>query len=151
MANGYVAAILASPLFRGFTEAGAKTVLVTGEIIQPAAGEVLFEEGDAPGFVLLLLKGEVEAYVQRGGAETVVGSMGAGALIGELAVLCEAPRAASVRVIGGATVLKWGAGAFRNLLLRYPNLSRAVFSEAMKVVLENQQALIDKLAGNRGS
>jgi CRP-like cAMP-binding protein len=136
-----------SPLFSGFTETGAKTVLVTGEVIQLEDGAALFEEGDAPDSVFFLMEGDVEAYVVRDGVEMmVVGTLPAGALIGELAVLCEAPRAASVRVVGHATLLKWDAGSFRRLLLRYPNMSKAVFREAMKVVLENQQALIEKLA-----
>lgn len=151
MAKGYVSILMESPLFGGFTETGAKTVLVSGEMVSLQAGEVLFDEGDAPDSVFFLMEGDVEAYVVREGVETIVGSMGAGALIGELAVLCEAPRAASARVLDGATLLKWDAGSFRRLLLRYPNLSRSVFREAMKVVLENQQALIDRLTQNRAS
>lgn len=145
MTKGYVSAVMASPLFGGFTETGAKTVLVSGEINKLEHGELLFEEGDQPDSVLFLLEGDVEAFVVRNGVETVFATIGSGSLIGELAVLCEAPRAASARVANDATVLKWDAGTFRRLLLRYPNMSRSVFREAMKLVLENQQALIDKL------
>ncbi len=145
MAQGYESILMSSPLFAGFTEHGAKSVLETGEIIVLERGEVFFREGDGPDSVAFLLEGEVQAYVERDGVEIVFGTMGAGALIGELAVLCEAPRAASVRAPDQATFLKWDANGFRRLLLRNTHLAQKVFSQAMKVVLENQQALIEKL------
>lgn len=151
MAESHESILMASPLFSGFTEHGAKSVLDSGEIVTLEAGQLLFEEGGPPDTVLFLLRGEVEAFVERDGEEIVFGAMATGSLIGELAVLCEAPRAASVRVARQATLLKWDAAAFRRLLLRIPQLARGVFSQALRVVLDNQQALIEELARKRDS
>jgi CRP-like cAMP-binding protein len=146
MAESYEQILMASPLFSGFTEHGVRSVLDSGEVATCEPGAVLFEEGAAADAVLFLLDGEVEAFVERDGKEIVFSTMGAGSLIGELAVLCEAPRAATVRVVQQATVLQWNESGFRRLLLRIPQLARGVFSQALKVVLENQQALIEELA-----
>jgi CRP-like cAMP-binding protein len=151
MTDRYESALIASPLFSSFTIDGARSVLKSGEVITLPAGELLFAEGGEPDSVIFLLEGEVETFVMRDGNERVFGQLGPGALIGELAVLGEAPRAASVRVVKPATVLKWDDRGFRRLLLRIPQLSRAVFRQALKVVLDHQQALIDELAKAQNS
>jgi CRP-like cAMP-binding protein len=149
MANEFATILKGFSIFEGFTEHGAQTVLESGEVVTLDSGTVLFEEGGAPDSVLLILEGDLEVYVTRDGRELQLSRAGPGAMIGELAVLCEVPRAASIRVGGGATVLRWDARQFRRLLLRDPRLSKAVFGAALKVVMEHQQALIDELAGAR--
>lgn len=146
MTEAYESALMASPLFSSFTVDGARSILKSGEIVELTAGDILFEEGGPPDSVVFLLDGKVETFVVRDGVERVFGTLAPGALIGELAVLGEAPRAASVRVIDEATVLKWTDQGFRRLLLRIPQLSRSVFRQALKVVLEHQQKLIEELA-----
>lgn len=150
MTDHHIAALIASPLFSSFTEDGARTILDSGEVVTLEAGQLLFEEGGEPDSVLFLLEGKAETFVVRDGVERVFATLAPGAMIGELAVLGEAPRAASVRVIDEATVLKWSDQAFRRLLLRIPQLSRGVFRQALKVVLENQQRLIEELAQKSG-
>jgi CRP-like cAMP-binding protein len=149
MTEGYEAVLMGFPIFRGFTEHGARTVLESGEVVALESGAVLFEEGGQPDSVVLILEGGLEVYVTRDGRELQLSRSGPGAMIGELAVLCEVPRAASVKVDDGAVVLRWDAGQFRRLLLRDPRLSKAVFGAALKVVMEHQQALIEELAGAR--
>lgn len=146
MTERHASALIASPLFSSFTVDGARTVIDSGEIVEFEAGQMLFEEGGQPDSVLFLLEGETETFVVRDGRERVFGTLGAGSLIGELAVLCEAPRAASVRAASRVTVLKWDDRGFRRLLLRIPQLSRGVFRQALTVVLDNQKRLIEELA-----
>lgn len=146
MTDGYESVLVEFPLFKGFTENGALSVLNSGEIVTLAKGDLLFQEGGEPDSVILILEGSVEVFVVRNGTEIALTTLGAGTMIGELAVLCEIPRAASVRVDDDTTVLRWSAWDFRRLLLRNPQLSKGVFGAALKVVLDNQQALIEKLA-----
>src|SRR6266851_6092524 len=85
------------PLFKGFTENGTKRLLDAGEVMQYAPGELLLKEGDTAEFVLLVLTGKLEVFVQRQGKDLVLTEAGPGAILGELAVLCGIPRSASVR------------------------------------------------------
>lgn len=147
MTEGYESTLMGFPLFEGYTEAGARSLIGQGEVVSMEDGQVLFEEGDDPDSVVLILDGHVEVYVERDGQERVFSRMGAGVMIGEMAVLCETPRAASVRVAGSATVLQWSSRGFRRLLLRDAMLARNVFRAALKTVMEHQQKLIDELAG----
>ena len=68
--NEYAELITTFPLFDGFTTNGTKRLIDAGEVKVNAAGQVLFKEGDASDFVLLVLSGELEAFVERGGEGT---------------------------------------------------------------------------------
>ena len=76
----------------------------------------------------------------------VLTDVGQGTILGELAVLCGIPRAASVRVRESATVVQWNAQAFRNLLLRYPLLSERIFKESLRTLVDKERVLIDSIA-----
>jgi CRP-like cAMP-binding protein len=134
------------PLLQGFTAQGASRLLERGEVRACSAGEILFKEGESPEFAALVLDGKVQVFVERDGAEMILTNVGPGTILGELAVLCNIPRAACVRANESATVLQWSAVTFRNLLLRYPLLSERIFKEALRTLVEKERSLIDSLA-----
>ena len=133
------------PLLQGFTLQGAQRLLDRGEIKECGPGEIIFKEGDPPEFVLLVLAGKIQVFVERDGGDLSLTDVGPGAVLGELAVLCAIPRAASVRAIDKTTVLQWSASAFRNLLLRHPLLSERIFKESLRTLVEKERSLIDSI------
>ena len=62
-------------------------------------GEILFSEGDKAEFSCLILAGKIEALKWEKNSQKIVGSSGVGTFVGELGVLENAPRAATVRAI----------------------------------------------------
>ncbi len=145
MNDQYAELITAFPLFHGFTADGAKRLLNSGEVKECAAGEVLIKEGDKADFVLLLLTGGFEVFVDRNGNDVVLTEQKPGTITGELAVLCGIPRSASVRASEPSAVLKWTDEAFRTLLLRDPSLSHRIFSQILRTLVDKERALIDSL------
>jgi CRP-like cAMP-binding protein len=136
----------AFPLLQGFTPQGAQRLLERGEVRTCSVGEVLFKEGDPPGFAVLVLGGKIPVFVERESGDMILTDVGPGTILGELSVLCGTARAASVRAREAATVLQWSALAFRNLLLRYPLLSERIFKESLRTLVEKERALIDSVA-----
>jgi len=149
MDEQYAAMIAGFPLFQGFTVAGAQRLLERGEIKQYALGEVIFGEGDPPESVMLVLAGKIQVFVERQGADLVLTEVNPGAVLGELAVLCGMPRAASLRASEPSVVLEWSAAGFRNLLLRYNLLSERIFRESLRTLVDKERGLIDSLAATR--
>jgi CRP-like cAMP-binding protein len=139
------------PLFKGFTENGTRRLLDAGEVTSHAAGDVLLREGENAEFVLLVLSGKLEVFVQRKGKDLVLTEAGPGTILGELAVLCGIPRSASVRAKETAATLKWSDENFRSLLLRDHSLSQRVFSGALRTLVEKESALIDSLIAAQAS
>lgn len=58
------------------------------------AGEIIFREGDAPGCAYLIDHGRVEVSTQQRGKKLVFSYLGPGDLLGEMAVIDDAPRSA---------------------------------------------------------
>ena len=145
MSDNYGELIPTFPLFKGFTPNGAKRLIDAGQVKQHSAGSVLLKEGDEADFVLLVLGGTLEVFVDREGQHLVLTEAEAGDILGELAVLCGIPRSASVRAKDDATVLEWSEEAFRTLLLRDPSLSQRIFREALRTLVEKERSLIDSV------
>lgn len=91
-----------------------------------AADEVLCREGEPGEEVFVLIAGEGTVSREVDGASRTVNAVHAGDCVGELAVLDEAPRAATVRARGELRVLSIGGHAFRALLSEQPELSAAL-------------------------
>lgn len=146
MNDQFAVAMTTFPLLQGFTPQGAQRLLERGEIRACSAGELLFKEGDPPACAVLVLSGKIQVFVEREGGDMILTDVGQGTILGELAVLCGIPRAASVRARESATVLQWSAETFRNLLLRYPLLSERIFKESLRTLVEKERVLIDSIA-----
>lgn len=145
MDENYPELITTFPLFHGFTTNGANRLLSSGEIEQCAPGDVLISEGDKADFVLLLLTGRLEVFVNRNGKDVVLTEASPGTVLGELAVLCGIPRSASIRTKEASAILRWEDEAFRTLLLRDPSLSQRIFGHILRTLVEKERSLIDSL------
>ncbi len=96
-----------------------------------AAGEVVFRQGDAPDRLYLVLQGRARVSSHAGGAEPAEGAEGAetdlsellpGQMFGELAILREQPRTASVRAVDELKVASLDAAWFRGHAAMHPQL-----------------------------
>lgn len=67
--------------------------------VNVAAGEILFREGDAPTTAFLIEQGTLRVTAQHEGESVVLGDLGPGALLGEMAVLDDAPRTATATAL----------------------------------------------------
>jgi EAL domain-containing protein (putative c-di-GMP-specific phosphodiesterase class I) len=62
-------------------------------------GQTLFREGDAPTTAFLIEQGTLRISAERDGASMVLNDLGAGALVGEMAVLDGSPRSATATAL----------------------------------------------------
>lgn len=77
----------------------------TVRTIRIAAGEVLFHEGDPGDGMYLLDAGRLEIFLASAGPEPrVLSHVEPGAILGEMAVLDDKPRSASVKAVADSTV-----------------------------------------------
>jgi CRP-like cAMP-binding protein len=151
MSEQYAELITTFPLFEGFTANGTKRLIDAGEVKANTTGQVLLKEGDSSDFVLLVLSGKLEVFVERGGKEFVLNEATPGTILGELAMLCGTPRSASVRAKMDSVVLEWPDEAFRTLLLRDPSLSQRIFGQALRTLVDKERSLIDSLVKAQGA
>jgi CRP-like cAMP-binding protein len=99
-------------LLRGLSSVEAQDVLALASRVELPAGEELFHEGDDGDAMYVVASGEIR--VVKG--EEEVARLGAGEVLGEMALLEDAPRSATARAASTCTVYRIDRGAFEELL-----------------------------------
>jgi hypothetical protein len=119
-----------------FAELGADDLEELSGIVEErifAADAVVFREGDAGDAVYLIVRGRVRIFVGGGERpEKVLSELGAGACIGEMAVLDRAPRSASVRALERTRALRVPGEGFKRVMSERPEMSEAIVSELVR-------------------
>ncbi len=69
-------------------------------------GEIVFREGDPPTSAYLVESGEIEILTVKEGVPMVLSVLGPGDLLGEMAVIDDAPRTATARAMGEASLIE---------------------------------------------
>ena len=72
--------------------------------IELSPGEVLFREGDEPTTAFLIESGSLRITADRDGMPMLLSDLGAGALVGEMAVLDDSPRSATVTALSACVL-----------------------------------------------
>ncbi len=84
-------------------------------------GEVLFEKGDSGDQLYIVNSGWLDIYVSNpGGEDLILNQCGPGEAIGEIALLDDAPRTASVRGVTDAYLFTLGRDAYIDFITKYP-------------------------------
>jgi uncharacterized circularly permuted ATP-grasp superfamily protein len=97
-----------------------------------AAGDVVFREGDPADRLFLLLAGTMHVYVERDGKAITYNRLQAGECFGEMALLEETTRSATVQAEAPARCLTLSKQDFLDLLQRQPHMVQ----EIMKALLQ---------------
>ena len=128
----YVEHLQRVALFSGLTKKELGLVAAAGTEVDVAAGTVIMEQGHRGVDAFVILKGTF--VVRRNGRK--VAQLSAGDIVGELALLDDGLRSATVECTGGGSVLAIGRGQFRALFDDLPKLSHKLL-EAMAGRIRN--------------
>ena len=114
------------PFFASLDEPTRLEVARQLEPMYLAAGEVLFHQGDAADGLYLVASGRLRVMAEADGSERMVYDLGRGAIVGELALLTEQPRSASVHAARDCDLWVLRVTVFRSLLERSPAVATAM-------------------------
>ncbi len=109
------------------------------ELVSFADGDVVIREGEVGDHALLIAQGEIEVF--RDGSGDVLARLGAGMLLGELALTSGQPRAASARAVGAARAWRIDRGLFERYLLNNPELD-SLFAKKVYAQLSRSHAAL---------
>jgi predicted acylesterase/phospholipase RssA/CRP-like cAMP-binding protein len=110
------------PFFAALDE---PTRLELGGQLEPvavAAGQVIFRQGDVGDGLYLVVSGRLRISVAADGPERTLYDVGRGAIVGEMALLTDRPRAATVSAVRDSDLLLLRVSSFTSLLERSPAL-----------------------------
>jgi CRP-like cAMP-binding protein len=111
-----------APLFEHLSKKELQELATVADDMEVEAGRVLVREGDTGREFFVLMDGEVS--VERGGKD--LGNLGAGDFIGEIAILEEIPRTATVTAASHLRFFVLTAQAFRSVVESYPDVGAKV-------------------------
>ena len=109
-----------TPLLDALSRDALRLIAFSAEKRSLRAGEVLFREGDRADSGFVVVAGAIALTRDGGGDEKVVG---AGALIGEFALLSDTTRPATATAREPSEVYRIARALFGRLLDEYPDLS----------------------------
>lgn len=118
-----VNALQRTPMFQGVDASRLRLLAFMGEDRTFRDGEYVVRQGDASDSAYLILDGRAEVEVSFGGSSTVVASLGPSEVFGEIAMLCETPRTASVRASGELRTLMFEREGMLRLLREFPEMA----------------------------
>lgn len=119
-----------------------------------AAGELLFEAGEASLDLFVVLEGEVEIVRSEGAGEVIVTAFGPGKFIGELGLLTGQRRFLTGRVSRAGRVLVIEQAEFRRLMSVRPALADVIFGTLLarrESLRSGQGAQAIRIIGSRYS
>ena len=135
----------ASPIFRGGTPGSLAALVEEATPLSYPAGAFLCRQGEPAAHVFVLTQGEVAIVSPaRSGAEQVLGIVGRGELLGELALLANGRRTAGARATSDTVAWAIGRDAFWAFLDQTPSGSSALLRQVAER-LASREALIDDL------
>jgi HEAT repeat protein len=108
-------------------------------------GEVIVREGEPGDRLFLLLEGEVHVIKNHGAPqESLLRAMRAVAWFGEMAVLADEPRTATVVAATHSRLLSLDGDSLRDLILEHPAMSFAIFRVLTRRVRTAESRLADR-------
>jgi hypothetical protein len=127
------------PLFAGLAPIDVKQVAaIAGEQVY-ADGEVLTKQGEPGDEMYVIVAGEVRVLIMQSDGVTVEAARRTeGEYVGEMAILTQEPRIATVIAFGTVRVLTIGKEAFERILLERPETGLAVIRELCARLKESE-------------
>jgi CRP-like cAMP-binding protein len=117
------------PMFRDIDPARLKLLAFTSERVNFAEGQKFFQQGDAADAAYVILQGKADVAVDSAGQEIKIAELGQNAIVGEMGILSDTPRSATIIAATPTTALRIDKRVFLELLTQFPQMSIAVMRE----------------------
>ncbi|MFP4125073.1 MAG: cyclic nucleotide-binding domain-containing protein [Alphaproteobacteria bacterium] len=139
--NDDARALKSIPLFSKVEATKLKLLAFTSERLTFMAGDALFREGDIADAAFIILAGEAVVEVASDGGVVEVARVGRHDIVGEIAILCDIPRTATVRAVSDLVTLKVSKDSFFHLVTQFPQVGVEIMAELASRLHHTTQAL----------
>ncbi len=130
------------PLFAKIDASKLKLLAFTSERVSYDPGKDLFKQGDPGDAAYIILDGEADIIVDTPGGELVVASMKKNDFVGDIAILCDVPRTATVRATKPLSTLVINKDLFFQLVTEFPDMSVEIMRELAQRLHKTTQDLL---------
>ena len=135
-------------LFADLSDEDLEQLYAMSRTVSVNPGELLFEEGSPGDALYVILDGELEVTRRQDPQDVLLAVRRTGEFIGEMSLLDQAPRSASVRALRESRLLEINHAAFQTLLSRSPSASSKMLHTVTSRLRSTESMLVqnEKLA-----
>lgn len=110
-------------------------------LVELSAGEVLYSEGAPADTVSIVIDGALEAVKMSalGGEETVLSEFGSGDVIGEMALLSDRTRSASIRAQSATRLASFQRAVYGALERQRPDIAMVIMKSVARILAQRLQ------------
>jgi CRP-like cAMP-binding protein len=110
------------PMFAKVEPAKLKLLAFTSERIVYESGQDLFRQGDTADAAYIIVDGSADVIVDSPKGPLTVANLGKNEFIGEIGILCDVPRTATVRAAGRLVTLRISKDLFFRMVSDFPTM-----------------------------
>jgi CRP-like cAMP-binding protein len=119
-------------LFSEFSARELGMLAAKTQEVEYSWGDTIFHEGDAGDSLYLILGGKVKVVREEGEQKKVIAVLEEKTCFGEMAILSEETRSATIEAATPLTLLKIKKEDFRNLIIQKPEMAFPIFNILIK-------------------
>jgi CRP-like cAMP-binding protein len=111
------------PIFARIAPAKLKLLAFTSDRVSYRAGQILFHQGDLGDAAYVVLAGTADILVDTPTGEFKVADVDVNSIVGEIAILCDVSRTATVKATSNVEALRISKEHFLKLLSDFPEMA----------------------------
>ena len=120
------------PMFSNIESSKLKLLAFTSERLTFQKGQLVCEQGDVGESMYVIVGGDVDVIINLPTGPLTVASMRKNDFFGELALLCDVPRTATIQATSELTTLRISKDLFYRLATEFPQMA----IEVMRVIAQ---------------
>ncbi len=117
------------PIFADIEPAKLKLLAFMSERVSFDPGKVVMLQGDPGDAAYLIIDGHAEVSVETPMGPVILATLGANELVGEMAIICDRPRNATVRAKDRLTTLRISKEPFMRMVREFPSMAISIMQE----------------------
>ena len=133
------------PLFAGVEAAKLKLLAFTSDRVSYNAGQTLFHQGDEGDAAYVILSGSADILVDSEAGQIKVAQVEPNSIVGEIAILCDVSRTATVKAVERLEALRIRKDHFLRMLRENPEMT----IEIVRVLANRLSATTAELSAER--
>lgn len=138
------------PLFAKIEPSKLKLLAFTSQRLTFNPGDSLFKQGDEGDALYVIIEGEADVLVDTPGGQITVATMGKNDFVGDIAVLCDVPRTATVTATSKLTTMRVTKDLFFQLVCQFPQIAIEIMRELAHRLDGTTRKLHDALSKKSG-
>ena len=127
--NEEVELLRSVPLFANLEPSKLKLLAFTSERLTFPKGQDLFKQGDIGDAAYVIISGSAEVVIETPSGPLTVAQVGKNAFVGEIAILIDVPRTATVRAAKDLTTLAISKDQFFRMITEFPEMAIEIMRE----------------------